>query len=266
MGQGQIFIGTCGFSYSDWKGVFYPESINQSNMLSYYAAEFPAVELDFTYYAMPNPKNIAAMAKKTPDKFIFAVKAHKSMTHERTFTPAEDRKNFQSFTLAMEPLLAAGKLGCVLVQFPWGFKYTPENKSYLEFAREELGDLPAVIEFRNIEWVKEEIFIKLEQLNFGFCCVDEPKLKGLFPPLAKRTSDIGYLRFHGRNAAKWWKNDQPWERYDYQYAKNELEEWVLKILGLKNQTQKIFVLFNNHHDAQAVINARMFRKLLGEIG
>lgn len=262
MDRGQILIGTCGFSYSDWKGVFYPESINQANMLPYYATQFSAVELDFTYYAMPTPKNIEAMAKKTPDNFVFSVKAHKSMTHERAFIPEEDRKNFQSFTSAMEPLLAAGKLGCVLLQFPWGFKYTPENESYLDFVREELPGLPAVIEFRNIEWVKEKVFTKLEQLDFGFCCVDEPKLKGLFPPLLRRTSDIGYLRFHGRNAAQWWNSKEGWERYNYQYAKRELEEWMPKILVLKSQTRKTFVLFNNHHAGQAVVNARMLMELL----
>ncbi len=261
--MGQISVGTCGFSYADWKGVFYPESIKQTAMLSFYASEFNAVELDFTYYAMPNARNIDAMAKKTPDSFIFSVKAHKSMTHERTLNPEEDRKNFQSFTLAMEPLIATGKLGCVLVQFPWGFKRTSENESYLDFVREELGDLPAVIEFRNIEWVKDEVFIKLERLNLGFCCVDEPKLKGLFPPLSRCTSDIAYLRFHGRNAAKWWNAKEGWERYDYQYAKRELEEWVPKVLKLSSETQKTFVLFNNHHAGQAVVNARMLKELLG---
>ncbi len=258
-------IGTCGFSYSDWKGVFYPEGINQSTMLPFYTTQFPAVELDYTYYQMPAARTITAMDKKTPDNFCFSVKAHKSMTHEFTRKPDQDRPNFQNFITGIEPLLATGKLGCILTQFPWGFKYTLENESYLDFVRDELKDLPVVVEFRNVEWVKEEVFTKLEALNFGFCCVDEPKLKGLFPPLTRVTSEIGYLRFHGRNAAKWWKHSEGWERYDYKYASDELEEWVPNILKLKNETSKTFVLFNNHHAGQAVVNARMLRDLLGDL-
>jgi uncharacterized protein YecE (DUF72 family) len=262
--QGQMLIGTCGFSYSDWKGVLYPQAIKQGAMLSFYASQFNAVELDFTYYAIPNYRNMEAMAQRTPKNFTFSVKAHRSMTHEFSGDPEQDRKNFHSFGLALEPLLANGKLGCVLVQFPWGFKYTAVNQSYLGFVREELGDLPVVVEFRNVEWVRDDVFIKLGRLNLGFCCVDEPQLEGLFPSLIHPTSSIGYLRFHGRNAAKWWNAKEGWERYDYQYSKQELEEWAPKILTLQSQTQKTFVLFNNHHAGQAVINARMLKELLGE--
>lgn len=259
----QILTGTCGFSYSDWKGVFYPQTITQQAMLSYYASEFSVVELDFTYYTMPSAKNIESMGKRTPDHFVFAVKAHKSMTHEQTFQLDEDRRNFTSFLTAMEPLMVTGKLGCILFQFPWSFKRTADHISYLEFIRGEFSDLPVVVEFRNAEWVNDDVFDRLTQLHLGFCCVDEPKLQGLFPSLSRGTSDIGYLRFHGRNAAKWWNAKEGWERYDYLYQKKELEEWVPKVLKLSSETQKTFVLFNNHHAGQAVINARMLKELLG---
>ncbi|HOJ78306.1 MAG TPA: DUF72 domain-containing protein [Bacillota bacterium] len=260
--MGIALVGTSGFSYKDWRGVFYPENIKAQTMLNYYAQQFPLLELDFSYYQMPNFKAMAAMEEKTPDNFLFCVKAHKSMTHEFSRVPSEDRLNFKSFTQAMEPIRQAGKLGCLLFQFPWGFKNTQANRSYLRFIRDELPDEELIIEFRNVEWVQPAVFNYLRGLKLGFCCVDEPKLKGLFPPLVTATSELGYIRFHGRNAAKWWKNEHPWERYDYLYSREELEEWEPKILKLTGETKRTFVLFNNCHAGHAVINARMLIELL----
>lgn len=257
-----ILIGTSGFSYNDWRGPFYPETLSSAAMLPFYAKVFNTVEINFTYYQMPGIKSIAGLERKTPSGFTFCVKAHKSMTHEISKDPAEARENFYRFSEALTPLLAAGKLGCVLLQFPWGFKYTPDNLEYLRFAREALDDLPAVVEFRNAGWVKDAIFSVLSGLNFGFCCVDEPRLKGLFPPVVKSTSALAYLRFHGRNAARWWKHDEAWERYDYQYSSAELQEWQPAILELSGRAKTTFVFFNNHHAGQAVINARMLAELL----
>lgn len=260
--MGELLIGTSGFSYRDWRGVFYPEAIKPGMMLEYYAAHFPVLELDFSYYRMPDYKTIAGMERRTPDRFLFAVKAHQSMTHSFSGNPELDREAFRMFRTAMDPLRDQGKLGCILVQFPWGFQYTPDNLSYLEFVREELRDDPVVVEFRNIQWVRREVTHFLLDHQLGFCCVDEPRLKGLFPPVVGATSDLGYIRFHGRNAAKWWKHDQPWERYDYLYSRKELEEWQPKVLKLMSQTRRTMVLFNNCHAGQAVINARMLRELM----
>jgi uncharacterized protein YecE (DUF72 family) len=82
------------------------------------------------------------------------------------------------------------------------------------------------------------------------------------PPVARVTSDLAYLRFHGRNAARWWKHDEPWERYDYLYSPAELQEWIPAILKLSAQAKTTFVFFNNHHAGQAVINARILAELL----
>lgn len=261
--MGRILVGTSGFSYSDWRGVFYPDSVKPGNMLSYYAMHFPLVELDFSYYQMPNHKTIAGMERKTPDDFIFCVKAHRSMTHEFSRNPELDREAFRTFRTAMEPLQQNGKLGCILFQFPWGFKNTPENIHYLRFVRDEFPDSELVIEFRNADWIRADVITFLKKESLGFCCVDEPDLKGLLPKVVGATSKLGYLRFHGRNKEKWWKNTQPWERYNYLYSRKELEEWQPKILKLSSATQRSFVLFNNCHAGQAVINARMLQELLG---
>lgn len=260
--MGNILIGTSGFSYDDWLGPFYPEGLAPAAMLPFYAKNFKAVEINFTYYQMPGSQSISGLERKTPAGFTFCLKAHKSMTHEISKDPAEAGEIFHRFRQALFPLVDAGKLGCVLLQFPWGFKYSHENLEYLCFAREALGDLPAVVEFRNAGWVKEEVFSFLSGLNFGFCCVDEPRLRGLMPPVARVTSDLAYLRFHGRNAARWWKHDEPWERYDYLYSPAELQEWIPAILKLSAQAKTTFVFFNNHHAGQAVINARILAELL----
>jgi len=254
-----IYIGTSGFSYDDWKGRFYPERIAKKDMLSYYAATFKAVEINSTYYAIPPITTFATMDAKTPDDFRFAVKAHKDMTHSSDASG----ESFLAFLRSIRPLRDSGKFGCMLAQFPWSFKPTPENIDRLREFRERVGDLPTVIEFRNSAWVNEDTFALLRDLDLGFCSVDEPRLKGLMPPIAAATSAIGYVRFHGRNAAKWFKHDQAYERYDYLYSEDELNEWVPKVRDIESKTAQTYVFFNNHYQGKSVHNAAMFAKMLG---
>jgi len=111
---------------------------------------------------------------------------------------------FTKFLQMRRPIIDAGKLGCILAQFPYSFHLNRQNQDYIEFFRNQIGDVPIVIEFRNIQWIKPEIFDWLRNQHLGYCCVDEPRLPRLIPPIAETTSNIAYLRFHGRNAAKWW--------------------------------------------------------------
>lgn len=258
-----IRIGTSGFSFPDWVGPFYPPGTPQRAMFSVYTTHFSLVELDFTYYRMPDPKTIASLEARSPKDFLFCIKAFQTMTHEPMSDPDERRAVFGQFRQALAPVIEAGKLGCILAQFPWGFKNTPPNRDYLAFVRDELSPLPTVIEFRNREWVEDDTFELLRGLGLSFCCVDEPRLKGLFPPLALTTGEIGYIRFHGRNAAKWWKHDHPGERYDYLYSEAELHEWVPGINEVAAAARQTFVLFNNCHAGQAARNARMLAQILG---
>jgi uncharacterized protein YecE (DUF72 family) len=96
----------------------------------------------------------------------------------------------------------------------------------------------------------------------GFCCVDEPRLKGLLPPTAEATAPGAYVRFHGRNAAKWWQHEQAYERYDYTYSKAELEEWTPQIRKLNDLAEVTFVFANNHYRAQGIETARQLKLLL----
>lgn len=257
-----ILVGTCGYSYPDWKGAFYPEDTREAGMLTYYSSRFPAVELDFTYYRMPALRTMEQIERKTPAGFEFAIKAFKGMTHEIPQHPDDARVMFAAFREALEPFVSTGKLGAVLAQFPFAFRPGPPNQAYIETFRELLSDTSIVVEFRNREWVTQETFAFLRRNELGFCSVDEPALKGLMPRVAVATANLSYVRFHGRNASKWWKHGEVWERYNYLYTAEELAEWVPRIEEMASKSKKTFVLFNNCHAGQAVRNARMMQELL----
>ncbi|MGQ9683541.1 MAG: DUF72 domain-containing protein [Anaerolineae bacterium] len=254
-----IRIGTSGYSYDDWVGPVYPRGLPKSEWLPYYAREFNTCEINYTYYRLPSARTLQAMARKVPADFVFTIKASQELTYGRENT----HEAFAAFRAGVEPLVASRQLGCVLAQFPFSFYATPTNRDYLRRFAEQLADLPAVIEFRNRAWLQEETFDLLRELNLGYCCVDEPRLSGLIPPIAVATSRIAYVRLHGRNANKWWQHDNAWERYDYTYTLEELREWEPKIQSLNEQAETTFVFANNHWLGQAVGAARQLRLMLG---
>ena len=253
-----IRMGTSGFSYDDWIGPVYPENLPKWQWLAFYAQEFDTVELNVTYYRVPPLKTVAGWVDRTPNGFLFSVKANKSLTHERK------DPEFEAFRNAMDPLVRAEKLACVLAQFPYSFHPTPQNTDYLRTLRDGLVDIPTVVEFRDHKWVTETTFALLDELDFGYCSVDEPQLRGLMPPIAHASGPVSYVRFHGRNAKKWWKHDQAWERYDYTYSEEELEEWVPKILELDADNAFVLIYANNHYRGQSIDTIRKLRKMLGE--
>jgi len=253
-----MYLGTSGFSYNDWVGNFYPAGMPKAEWLSYYACEFNTCEVNSTFYALPKPSNLKAMADKTDDGFLFCFKANQEMTHQRDDNVAI----FKAFCQVLQPIINAGKLGCILAQFPYSFGFDRRNWDYLSLFKERLGELPVVIEFRNARWLRSEVFDWLREHELGFCCVDEPRLPNLLPPLAETTSNISYVRFHGRNSAKWWQHEQAYERYDYSYTPEELSEWLPKIQKLDSVAEKTFVFANNHWRGQAVSTIRQLRLML----
>lgn len=138
-----LFIGTAGYSYEDWRGIFYPENLDKKEMLGFYAREFNFTEVNTTYYKMPNRFMLYHMQEKTPEGFQFVIKAHREMTHKRE----DNEQRFTEFKEALKPLVEAGKLGCVLAQFPTSFRNKDENRDYLRYFKEQMGDIPVVIEF-----------------------------------------------------------------------------------------------------------------------
>lgn len=256
-----LYIGTSGYSYADWRGVFYPQTMKQSEFLSYYSERFDCVELNFTYYRQPAAHSIETMAAKVPDSFRFTVKAHRTMTHE---IPQEAlvASEFEQFRQGILPMAQSGKLGCVLFQFPWSFRPSKVNYDYVLSLPDRLDYAKIVVEFRNNAWARDEVYEYLRERGIGSCCVDEPELRGLFPRLAVVTSGVSYVRFHGRNAAKWFNHKQAWERYDYLYSQDELAQWVPEVLQMAEASEDTYVLFNNCHQGQAAINAAQMQQLL----
>ena len=257
-----IYVGTSGFSYDDWVGPYYPQELKKTEWLSFYAREFSTLELNSSFYSIPTAFSLERMAQKTPDGFQFTIKANQDMTHKRD----DNQSVFVQFIAALKPLIEQGKFGCVLAQFPTSFHNTPENLDYLKLFRERMGDLPVVIEVRSRDWLDDATFNFLRRQQFGFCCVDEPRFSSLMPPIAEATSDVAYVRFHGRNAKKWWTHKEAWERYDYTYTPEELREWLPKLQNLADKSRRLFVFANNHYRGQAIETARQLKLMLPGAG
>ncbi|KYH31524.1 DUF72 domain-containing protein [Neomoorella mulderi] len=258
----QIYIGTSGYSYRDWLGYFYPPGLAAKDMLPYYAREFNFTEVNSSYYALPRPQNLEQMARKVPDGFIFAVKAYRTLTHERGDSLAGDSRQLRQ---ALQPLVDRGQLGAVLLQFPFSFRNNQANREHLIKLKDLLPDVPLVVEFRHNSWVNDAIWDFLQHHDLAYTCVDEPALPGLVGPVVRCTAAVAYVRFHGRNAAKWWQHEEAYERYDYLYTPAELKEWLPGIAYLAGRARQVFVAFNNHYHSQAVTNARMLKDLLAGV-
>jgi uncharacterized protein YecE (DUF72 family) len=254
-----MYLGTSGYSYDDWKHVYYPTNVPRSGWLTYYSSEFRAVELNFTYYRMPTAEQLANLVAQTPEDFRFALKAHQDITHTRKGDPV----TFARFRAALEPLQNDDKLGAILLQFPYSFRNTKENMYYLQHCAKQFSGLPFVIEFRHNSWLTQRTLSKLREWQAGFCNVDMPKLPGLLPQTAFVTAPTAYVRLHGRNADKWWRHDQAWERYDYTYSEQELREWTPHLSEMDQQAEALYVFANNHWQGQSITTARQIGMLLG---
>ena len=227
-------------------------------MLPWYARHFDALEINFTYYRLPAPGQLEAMSARCADRVTFAVKAWQGMTH----TCEASADDLASFTAALAPLQERGVLGAILLQFPGSFRPSVVAKRRLVGLVSRLRPFPVVVEFRHCSWVCEETFRLLRAEGVGYCCVDEPELPGLIPPVAVATADTGYVRFHGRNAGKWFQHEQPHERYDYLYGIVELAAWVPRLRQLDASAARTLVFMNNHYEAKAVTNAQQLKELL----
>jgi uncharacterized protein YecE (DUF72 family) len=258
MDGGRVLIGTSGYSYQDWVGPFYPPGTQKRDFLAYYASEFPVVELNFSYYAQPSPAILERMLERTPGGFLFAIKAHQSLTHDIGDGLKEELRRYRQ---GIEPLAAAGRLASILFQFPYSFHYTPENREHLSRLCDAFADLPKAVEFRSAEWQRDSVYSGLQQAGAALVNVDEPALPRLPRATEVVTSELAYLRFHGRNRANWWKGSNV-SRYDYLYSPEELAEWLPMIQRMLAKSRLLMVVFNNHSMGQAVRNARELRAML----
>jgi uncharacterized protein YecE (DUF72 family) len=258
----RVLIGTSGYSYDDWVGPVYPPGTDKRDFLARYAAQFPIVELNFTYYAQPTARTLSRMVELTPEGFLFSVKAHRTMTHEIAETWEKDTAAFRE---GVRPLAESGRLAAVLLQFPYRFGYTRESRSRLAALCDLLQGLPLAVEFRKSDWLRDSVYEGLRERGAALVSVDEPELPKLLRPSTMVTGDFAYVRLHGRNRAAWWTGDNV-SRYDYLYTRAELEEWAERIRAVLERARWLMVFFNNHPSGQAARNAVELRDVLRERG
>ena len=263
---GVVRVGTAGWSYDDWKGVVYPKPIPKGfHPLEYLSRFFDTLELNVTFYRpVPagNAKTWMQKVKGNP-RFKFTAKMWQRFTHEREIEPAPDE--VRQVREGMDPLLREGKLGAVLLQFPWSFKRTPENRVWLARLIDTFHDYPLALEVRHSSWNQPDVYEDLAERRVGFCNIDQPLFHQSLKPSAEVTSCVGYVRLHGRNWEDWFRDDAGRdERYDYLYSEEELKPWLEKIEQIRKQADEVYVITNNHYRGQAVVNAFDIQHGLGK--
>ena len=244
----KIYVGCSGFSYPEWRGVFYPQNLPKELWLEHYKKYFNAVELNFSFYKFPSRNITQSLVMKAPH-LKFSVKAHQKFTHRRDYTP----EDVEHFLKGIEPIVEKGNLVAILFQFPESFGMSEENWEYLEKLHNDFIDYTQAFEFRNKSWMNREFFQWLDERNITLVNIDAPKELGWPVGPWVSTGEINYVRLHGRN---------PKKLYDYLYTDEELEEILKKVLKIYNN-KPTYVFFNNTVGAKCVANAIKFKMMLG---
>jgi uncharacterized protein YecE (DUF72 family) len=286
---GEIKIGTASWTDKSLLGSgWYPKGVDSAEeRLRFYAANFPLVEVDSTYYFPPSEKNSELWVERTPEDFTFNIKAFSLLTQHPTKAealykdmPKPDKKNvypkdldpkvidevWDRFLSALEPLDAAGKLGVLLFQFPPWFTISRANKAYVLDCAKRAAPMNICVEFRNKTWMEErnvrETLDFLEGHGLPYVCVDMPQgFTSSIPPVLAATSDLALIRFHGHNADEW-ESGSVQRRFAYLYSEKELKAWAPKIEKLASEAKETHVLMNNCHADYAQRNARELAELL----
>jgi uncharacterized protein YecE (DUF72 family) len=271
-------------------GWYPPEADTPEKRLRYYARQFPLVEVDATYYALPAEQTAATWAARTPAGFTFNVKAFSLFTQHPTpvralpadlreaagksgkdrvylkdVDPAVTDQAWDRFLTALEPLAAAGKLGPILLQFPPWFPISRAGKDYILACAQRVAPRRVCVEFRNKTWMtpdnREETLGFLAANHLPYVCVDMPQgYVSSIPPVLAATSDLAVVRMHGHSDK--WDSKDIHERFGYRYSEGELEEWAGKIRGLAADADLTQVLFNNCYSNYAQVNAQQLATLV----
>ncbi|MBI5777756.1 MAG: DUF72 domain-containing protein [Nitrospirae bacterium] len=245
--MGQVFIGTSGWTYPDWRGIFYPGDLPSRQYLEFYAREFCTTEVNYSFYHLPKPETYAKWAGQVPDGFLFAVKASRFITHtKRLHAVTGAWRTFIRNALALRP-----HIGPILLQFPPNFVCNRKRlAAFLEKARDAAsGDRPLrlVFEFRHESWFTEEIYRLLKRHHAALCIADSPG----YPRRDVLTADFVYLRFHGRE-----------QLFVSSYSRDELAVEAKTIRRYKRDGLDVFVYFNNTDGGHAIKNARTLKLLM----
>lgn len=251
--MGEIYVGTSGWSYPDWKGVVYPRNARE---LRYLARYFDTVEINTSFYRPLDPDSCHQWLSEVAvnPRFKFTAKLWQRFTHERTaIWTAEDVTVFKQ---GIAPLHRAGKLGVLLIQFPWGFTNTQESRAWLVGLVKAFEEFPLVVEVRHVTWQNEEAMEFFRKQSLNFCNIDQPVTQSSIGPTSIATGPIAYYRFHGRNHKDWFAKDAGSSaRYDYLYSEEELSPWIEQIRHMAGNVRELYVMMNNHFKGQAPANA-----------
>jgi uncharacterized protein YecE (DUF72 family) len=293
-----IRIGTCSWAEKTLiaSGEFYTQkSASAEERLKYYASFFDTVEVDSTYYALPAASTTKLWSERTPDNFIFHIKAYGALTGHgidpktlpkdlREALPTAEKEKSTTylkepellravsgrFVESLVPLQTTGKLGLIVFQFPPWFAYRTSNLDFVLGCRERMGDLPLAVEFRHGSWLTAAraatVFAFLRENGITHITADEPQYGSLVtvPFIPEATTGIAYFRLHGRNRETWLKRGiETSLRYAYLYSDDELVELAAPAKALNAKTRMTFVMFNNCHGGFAVRNAIRMKELLG---
>lgn len=253
----QFIVGTSGYSFEDWVGPYYPVGTKPAKMFDYYVQHFSAVELNFTFYAMPFPRTLESLARRSPDGFEFWLKANREITHKGNLSICKE------FIEDLSPLCAHDKLAGVILQFPQSFRRDDANRLYLAHALDEMRAVPLAVEFRHASWDHPATVQGLRECGVALVVPDEPPIESLYHPQPTATAPAGYLRLHSRDADKWYSGRE--DRYDYLYSEKELREVLGQWSHLQQPVDKVYAFFNNCHRGQAAQNAEAFKRILEQM-
>jgi uncharacterized protein YecE (DUF72 family) len=270
----QIRIGTAGWSYKDWEGVFYPPELQRKKVhaLEYLAHFFDVVEINTSFYGHIKPELAKVWIRKVAfnPNFMFTAKLHRSFTHSplavtEPTSAASIRPTDEDEAKAREGLdvlAAAGKLAALLIQFPVSYKNTGLNREYLETLLRQFIEYPRVVEVRHDSWNNPETLASFARGDVAFCNIDQPVIGNSLEPTEHVTSRLGYVRLHGRNYQDWFDSDDRNDRYNYLYSESELGAWKEKIESVAEKAQTTYVIANNHYEARAGTNALELKSML----
>jgi uncharacterized protein YecE (DUF72 family) len=263
-----IRVGPAGWTYPDWSGIVYPKPAPRGfDPLVYLSRYFDMIEINSTFYRPPSARVATSWARRVRHngKFRFTAKLWRRFTHERE--QAWERADVDAMRDGLDVLANARLLGAVLMQFPWSFRATDENREWLYDLAQVFAEFPLVVEVRHATWNDPQFLGELQRQGVGFANIDQPVFKDSIEPSAHVTSSVGYIRVHGRNYQNWFRaTAESAERYDYLYTADELQPWAARAreMAVEHPDADVYVVTNNHARGKGVVNAIMLRSMIGE--
>jgi uncharacterized protein YecE (DUF72 family) len=264
----KVRIGTAGWSYKDWEGIFYPPGMQQRKIhpLEYLSRFFDTVEINTSFYGPLKPELVKVWCRKASAvnrEFLFTAKLYRAFTHSplavteptsaASIRPTDEDE--MKTREGLDALASEGRLGALLIQFPVSFKNTSLNREYLDRLLRQFIEYPSVVEVRDSSWDNPETLAAFARKNVAFCNIDQPVMGNSLAPTEHVTASLAYVRLHGRNYDQWFDSDNRNDRYNYLYSEKELEAWKERIENVAHKAQSTYVIANNHFESKAGVNA-----------